>query len=254
MRFGDWLEDKPFHLRLSSGYFGFYAHSGFLRALEDIGLWPASLGGSSAGALVAGLAASGLRGAELEDELHSFRRRDFWDPAPGLGLLRGRRLRDLIGDKLLVDAFERCETPVAVSVFDLLHRRTRVIRRGPLAPALQASAALPGLFQPVWVDGRPCLDGGIGDRTSLSTAPAPGERVLFHHLTPSPRWHRRAASVNHPPSRPGMIRFSIESLPRLGPFALERGPEVYALARSLMTRALEQPLNGRDAVVMKGIA
>lgn len=248
----DWLAAGPFHLRLSSGYFGFYAHAGFLRALEDRGYWPTSIGGSSAGALVAGLAASGLRGVALEKELNSFRRRDFWDPGVGLGLLRGRKLRDLIGDKLLVDAFERCETPLAVSVFDVMRRRTRILRSGPLAPALQASAALPGLFQPVWLNGRPCLDGGILDRTSLDTAPPTGTRLLFHHLAPSRRWHRKAAPVHHPPTRDGMIRFTIDPLPRLGPFALDRGPEVYALARQKTIEALGQPLNGQDVITVQG--
>ena len=53
---------------------------------------------------------------------------------------------------------------------------TRVLAAGPLSPAIHASCAVPLLFQPVWVEGRPLLDGGIADRPGLDGVPA-GERV-----------------------------------------------------------------------------
>ncbi len=241
MRLGDWLSRGPFHLRLSSGFFGFYAHAGVLRALEEAGFFPASLGGSSAGAIAAGMAASGLDGRSLEAQLRGFTREDFWDPGVGFGLLRGRKLRALLRERAPVARIEECPVPLAVSVFDLATRRTRVVRQGPLATAIQASAALPGLFQPVWLEGRPCLDGGILDRTSLATAPPPGTRLLFHHLLPSKTWHRKTAAVHQPPSRAGMLRLSIEGLPRLGPNRLQRGLEVYNLARRATAQALDLP-------------
>ncbi|MGB1581430.1 MAG: patatin-like phospholipase family protein, partial [Nevskiales bacterium] len=55
----EWLSESAFGLTMSSGFFGFFAHSGMLSALEDEGLTPARLSGSSAGALTAALWASG---------------------------------------------------------------------------------------------------------------------------------------------------------------------------------------------------
>ncbi|MEL6543785.1 MAG: patatin-like phospholipase family protein [Myxococcota bacterium] len=242
MRLRDWLREGPVHIRLSSGFFGFYAHAGVMRALEEEQISIASLGGSSSGALTAGLYAAGLRGQAFETELTSLRRDDFWDPGIGLGLLRGQKLRTLLESKAPVKHIERCTIPLAVSVFDMLSLKTRVLREGPLVPAIQASAALPGMFQPVWFKRRPMLDGGILDRTSLETAPPPGARLLFHHLTPSKRWHRAGAAVNFPPQRPGMVRLSLDDLPRINPYRLERGAQVFERAVAATRAALDLPL------------
>ena len=62
----DWLAESPFSLAMSSGFFGFFAHTGMLAALEEAGVLPAEVAGSSAGALVAGLWASGIDAPALE--------------------------------------------------------------------------------------------------------------------------------------------------------------------------------------------
>ena len=51
----DWLREQPFTLALSAGFFGFFAHAGVLRALEEQELRPARVVGASAGALSGGL-------------------------------------------------------------------------------------------------------------------------------------------------------------------------------------------------------
>src|SRR3954463_15684284 len=94
MTLGAWLREGPFSLGLSSGFFGFFAHTGLMTVLEDEGLLPARLTGSRAGAPVAGLWAAGLSASTLRNELLALRREHFWDPAPGLGLLRGRLFRE----------------------------------------------------------------------------------------------------------------------------------------------------------------
>ena len=89
----EWLASAPFTLAMSSGFFGFFAHAGAMSALEDEGLVPARVCGSSAGALVAGLWASGVSARRLCEELLLLRREHFWDVRPGLGLLRGSLFR-----------------------------------------------------------------------------------------------------------------------------------------------------------------
>ena len=81
----DWLASQPFTLALSAGFFGFFAHTGVLQALEEAGLRPRRIVGVSAGALAGGLWASGLSAAELAEELVRLRRVDFWDPGLPLG-------------------------------------------------------------------------------------------------------------------------------------------------------------------------
>ena len=156
---GDWLASAPFTLGLSSGFFGFFAHAGVLGALEQVGLRPAAVAGSSAGALSGGLWAAGVDAAEMQAELAALKRADFWDPAPGLGLLRGRLFRRRLEALLPVAAFDDCRVPLVVSVFDVLSRKTAVLQRGDLASAIHASCAVPVMFQPCWREGRPLLDG-----------------------------------------------------------------------------------------------
>lgn len=144
-----WLAEAPFDLVLTSGFFGFFAHAGMLSALLDEGLVPRAAAGSSAGALVSAAWASGVPMRSLVDTLRSLRREDFWDPAPGLGLLRGHAFRRRLEAMLPVQRFEECARPVAVSTYDVVRRRTHVIREGELAPAIVASCAVPLMFHPV---------------------------------------------------------------------------------------------------------
>ena len=239
----DWLAEGPFTLGLSSGFFGFYAHAGVVAALEDEGLWPARLCGSSAGALVGGLTAAGVPAGRLCRELLALRRQDFWDPAPGLGLLRGARFRALLAGLLPVATFEACPRPLAVSAFDLVRRRTAVLDAGPLAPAIYASCAAPFLFQPIRIGGQLLLDGGVRDRPGLGGRGPPG-RLLHHHLTSRSPWRRPGSPALRAPAGPDLEVVALEGLPRLGPFRLERAAEAMALAADGLRAALGRPVGG----------
>jgi NTE family protein len=231
----EWLRERPFALGLSSGFFGFFAHVGLVTVLEDEGLLPARLSGSSAGALVAGMWASGLDAPRLRDELHALRREHFWDPHPGLALLRGGLFRERLNGLLGAYTFAACRAPVAISVYDALSRGTRVLTSGALAPAIHASCAVPLLFHPGWMDGRPLLDGGIADRPGLDGLPLDG-RVLHHHLASRSPW--RGARSMAVPARSGLLAVVIDGLPRVGPFHLEDGPRAFTAARGAAREAL----------------
>jgi len=236
MTLREWLRSEPFSLAMSSGFFGFFAHSGMMTALEDEGLLPRRLSGSSAGALVAGSWAAGLDAPDLARELLSLSRADFWDPTPGLGLLAGRLFRAKLESLLPHREFDACRAPLAVSVFDMKTRRTRVLTNGALAPALHASCAVPFMFHPVRHLGTLLLDGGVLDRPGLEGMPH-GERVLFHHLASKSPW-RTSLPI---PRRTGMTTLVIEGLPRAGPFALANGERAFEAARRETLVALERP-------------
>ncbi len=242
----EWLAEAPFALGMSSGFFGFFAHCGALTALEEAGLSPMRVSGSSAGALVAGAWASGVDAADIANALRELRRQDFWDPRPGLGLLRGRLFARELESLLRAASFSACRVPLTVSAFDGLRWRTRVLDDGPLAPAIRASCAVPFLFQPVWLDGRPHWDGGVSDRPGLCGVPN-GTRLLFHHLASRSPWRRRQSPSMKIPERDGMTALVIDGLPRVGPFALERGQTAFRAALAATRRALDHRIT--NAVV-----
>lgn len=232
----DWLSDAPFTLSLSSGFFGFFAHAGMLEALVEAGLRPRRVTGSSAGAMIAGIYAAGLEPAEIARRLLEVRREDFWDPSPGLGLLRGHKfetqLRNIVGAARIEDG----RIPASLVVHDVLRHRGVTREHGPLSTTIRASCAVPLLFQPVWLDGRPYLDGGILDRPGI-TPLHDGERTLYHHLASRSPW-RGALAV---PTRPNLTTLVLEGLPRSGPFRLELGPRAYEQARATTRFALNAP-------------
>lgn len=243
---GEWLSE-PFALTMSSGFFSFFAHTGVLSTLEQGDLRPTRVSGSSAGALVTGAFAAGLSSERLEAELAGLERGHFWDPRPGLGLLRGRLFHERLVAMLPVHTFEACSLPAAISVYDVRSGETRVRTTGDLALAIRASCTVPGLFHPVWAGRRPLLDGGILDRPGLAGMPE-GERVLFHHIVSRSPWRKADSEGMRIPKRANMVTLKIHGLPRSGPFGLDVGRRALALARRASSQALGMPIDA-DGVV-----
>ncbi len=161
-----------------------YAHIGVLAALERRGISPEVVVGTSFGAVIGALYASGRDLAGLRAEAERLRRRDVFPHILDVGVARGALLR---GDRLeryferLVEGrhFEDCRVALAVVATDLDSGERVVLRSGPLAPALRASATLPGLFAPVSLDGRRLIDGGIGTPVPLDMLRAEGVDVAI---------------------------------------------------------------------------
>jgi len=151
-----------------------YAHIGVLATLERRGLAPDVVVGTSFGAVIGALYALGRSPAELRSDAERLRRRDVLPRIVDLGiahgaLFAGRRLeayfRSLVGDAQI----ESLPRTLAVVATDVDTGERVVLRSGPLATALRASASLPGVFAPVPWEGRRLIDGGIGSPVPLST-------------------------------------------------------------------------------------
>ena len=239
------LRERPFTLALSAGFFGFFAHTGFLNALELRGIRPYRVVGASAGALAGGLWAAGMSSAQLKEELVALRRDDFWDPGlPIGGFLKGRkfdaRLRSLVASLDVVD-LQDCEIPFAPVVYEVVRRETKAIRRGDFVSAIRASCAVPIMFRPVRMGMNLYVDGGLYDRAAL-TGVMPGESVVMHYLESRSPW----SGVIHRHAVPGVAKkryLSTRNLPKVSPFHLDRGPDALEMARRETLLWLDEPLN-----------
>jgi len=170
----------------------------------------------------------------------------FWDPAPGLGLLRGRKFRALLDELLPVDDFSKLRIKTTISVFDLARMKTRVLDEGALAPAIHASCAVPLMFHPVRHAGGLLVDGGVADRPGVRGIPADA-RTLYHHLPTTARW-RTDRRVPLAENRAALV---LTGLPRPSPNALDEGKRAYAAALSATRRALRTPVDaGRVDVTL----
>jgi len=256
----EWLAAAPYTLALGAGFFGFFAHTGVLLALEQSGAArPRRVVGVSAGSLAGGLWASGMTAPEIERALTELRRIDFWDPGfPLGGLLRGDkfagRLHGLLDARGVV-RIEDCPTPFATVVYELRGRCTRVLDRGRIAPAIQASCTVPLMFRPLHHEGRLLVDGGVADRDG-ETALAPDERVFQHRLISRSPWGAITRQTQVSPRATGVTNMSlrthrqvmvIKGLPRVSPFRLEWGPRALASAREATLRWLVEPASEHAA-------
>ncbi|MEZ4428605.1 MAG: patatin-like phospholipase family protein [Nannocystaceae bacterium] len=242
-----WLAEAPFTLALGAGFFGFFAHTGVLLALEEAGLRPRRVTGVSAGALAGGLWASGLGARWIADELAALRRHDFWDPgAPLLGLLRGRKFAQKLAsllDERGVARVEDCATPFCAVAHDVLAGKPIALDEGSLAAAIQASCTVPLMFRPRIVGARLLVDGGVRDRNG-EVALAPDERTMLHALRSRSPWRglvagsRRALDPSPTPTRATLV---IPALPRVSPFRLEEGPRALDMAYRAAKEWLDAP-------------
>lgn len=155
---------EPVALVLGAGGARGFAQIGVIEALQNRGLNIVAVAGSSVGALVGGLYASGEL-AVFRDWVLSMSRNDMLrllDPVFGKPALFGgdrliRTLRDSIGSPRIED-LPIDFTAVAV---DLMRQREVWLRNGDLWDAIRASIAIPGIFTPHVVHGRELVDGGL---------------------------------------------------------------------------------------------
>ena len=232
MKFKKFL-DSPFTLALSSGFFGFYAHVGFLKALEELQIQPTAYSGTSAGAIIGAAAAKGMNSFEIEKLISGVSRKEFWDPYPGLGFLRGRKFQQLLENEIGSD-FNQLSKPLRIPVFDIASRTTKVFTAGNLARVIRASCAVPLMFHPVRIDRRFFWDGGIQDKMGIHGI-GQNEKILSHYLEGSRRDLHSIYELNRDKKLiqargKNLVQICLKGLPQSHPFAMNRGSEIIQAA------------------------
>lgn len=169
-------------IALGSGSARGWAHIGILRALEEMGIKPDIVAGSSIGALVGAAYASGNL-AQLEDwvlKLDSSGIMRFLDISwTGAGLIEGDKLFAHFGETLQALDIENLPKRFAAVATDLATGREIWFREGDLGKAVRASLALPGLFTPAFEDDRYYIDGGLVNPVPVSLCRAMDADVVI---------------------------------------------------------------------------
>ena len=149
-------------LALGGGAARGFAHIGVIQVLEEAGIKPHCVAGTSAGSLVAALYASGRNGPELARLALRMDESAITDWSfPARGVIRGealaRYVRQQTGGKLI----EQMPMPLGIVATDLDSGQGVLFRRGDLGQAVRASSAVPAVFQPVRIQNREYVDGGL---------------------------------------------------------------------------------------------
>jgi NTE family protein len=163
-------------LVLSSGGARGYAHIGAIKVLEEHGYGITSIAGTSMGAMIGGVFATG-RLAEFESWLVSLdikevlRLTDF--SISSKGFVKGRKIFERIKDIMPECLIEDLLIPYCAVATDIIHGRETVFNEGSLYDAIRASVSIPTIFQPQQIGDHYYVDGGL-------TNPIPVNRVKRH--------------------------------------------------------------------------
>ena len=149
-------------LALGGGAARGFAHIGVIQVLEEAGIRPDLVIGTSAGSLVAALYASGKSGTELASLAQSMDEGAIADWAfPGRGLIRGEALARYVREHTGGLRIEQMKLPLGIVATDLDNGQGIVFRVGDPGVAVRASSAVPAVFQPVRIGAREYVDGGL---------------------------------------------------------------------------------------------
>ena len=151
-----------------------YAHIGALSCLERYDLAPNMIAGTSFGAVIGALYATGRSAADLTADAQRMRRRDVFPHVIDFGLHKaalfdGRRLETYFDRLTEGRTFADLERQLVVVTTDVDSGERVLLRQGSLATALRASTSLPGIFAPVEIDGRRLIDGGLASPIPVDT-------------------------------------------------------------------------------------
>ena len=182
-------------LALGSGAAYGLAHIGVIKALEREGIIPDVVVGSSIGALVGGLWAAGFSGQEMEDVAKSIDKRSGFFKLLGFrdmsvahqGFFKGnqitRFLETYIGDK----TFRDLKRPLKIIAADLFTSEEVILESGKVSEAIRASSSIPGIFRPLWHQGRYLIDGGVIDPLPIRILTSAGvKKIIAVNVLPGP--------------------------------------------------------------------
>lgn len=184
---------KPLRLGLAlgGGAARGFAHIGVIQVLEEAGIRPDLVVGTSAGSVVAALYASGQSGRQLESVAQGMDEASLSDwrlPLFKPGILKGEALARFVSKQVQGRRLQDLPLPVGVVATDLRSGDAILFQSGDTATAVRASSAIPILFEPVTVAGRDYVDGGLVSAVPVRFARQMGAEIVL------------AVDVSNPPS------------------------------------------------------
>lgn len=151
-------------LALGGGAARGFAHIGVIQVLEEAGLRPDIVVGTSAGSLVAAIYASGRSGAQLQHIAEGMEESTLTDwtlPIFSRGMLRGEALARYVNSQVGGKSIENMMMPLGIVATDLNSGEGILFRRGDTGTAVRASSAVPSVFLPVRLGTHEYVDGGL---------------------------------------------------------------------------------------------
>ncbi|KAF7962524.1 esterase [Cupriavidus sp. UYMU48A] len=199
-------------LALGGGAARGFAHIGVIKALEAQGIHPDLVTGTSAGAVVAALYATGMSGFELNKLALTMDEAAIADWALPFGTrfggwLKGEALQNYVNRLVSNRPIEAMKLPLGIVATDLKTGERILFRRGNTGQAVRASSSVPGVFQPVSIQGRDYVDGGLVEPVPVDSARSMGaDFVIAVNISADPSSQKNGGqsgvllqTINHGP-------------------------------------------------------
>ena len=235
-------------LALGGGAARGFAHIGVIQVLEDAGIRPSLVVGTSAGSLVAALYASGKRGADLQAVALTMDEGAITDWSfPSRGMIRGEALARFVREQTAGRNIEQMSLPLGIVATDLDSGAAVLFQRGDAGAAVRASSAVPAVFQPVMIGNREYVDGGLVSPVPVRFARQMGAELVI------------AVDISSPPdgaATDGMMRLLLQTFAIMGKsinqFELRDAdivlrPPLIGVASSDFTSRVRAIRSGREA-------
>jgi len=157
-----------------------FAHTGALKVLDEAGIRPDFIVGTSAGSFAGALYAGGIRGDKLVEAALAVQRDEIVTfVLPNRGFLDGEKLRDYVNRSLGGRTIEQLEVPFVAVATELRSGALVAFNRGETGLAVLASCSVPAVFQPTAIGGKEYVDGGLVSPLPVRVARALGADLVI---------------------------------------------------------------------------
>jgi NTE family protein len=171
-------------LSFSGGGLRGAAHIGVLKFLEEEGVEISAVSGSSAGAMVALMVASGMNADQIYTFLKQIKQKDLFRLSTNPGLFTLKNLEDKLYELITARSYEEMHIPLYTCVTDINTAESIYLDSGdPIANTI-ASSSLTPIFEAKEIDGKQYADGGFSDNLPVSPLKMIGEKVLAINVNP----------------------------------------------------------------------
>ncbi|RKG40110.1 patatin-like phospholipase family protein [Acinetobacter rongchengensis] len=180
-RFKQLSNKKPvIALVLGSGGARGYAHIGVIEALEQHGIQPDFIVGTSAGSIVGSIYASGKSAVELRQIALDMKVGDVRDFKIGMkGFFDGQKVQDYVNKQVSEVPLEKMKIPMYVVATELQNGQRTVFNHGNTGQAVRASVSIPSMFIPTIIQGKEYVDGGLVSPVPVDIAKELGADVVI---------------------------------------------------------------------------
>jgi NTE family protein len=184
-------------LALGSGGNRGFAHVGVIKVLEENNIPVDIVVGTSAGSVVGALYAGGYHADKLEQMAFDLNQSELDDyELTAAGYIRGERLQDFINQALQNRSIEHLDKPFAAMATELVSGRAVAFNQGNTGMAVRASSSIPGVFQPVLINGLEYVDGGLTNPVPVNIAQKMGaDIVIAVDVSRQPQNHPKTSNV-----------------------------------------------------------